>query len=688
MADPWVLGIAASHNGAACLLHGDRVVVAIQEERLSGVKRCQLLPSRHSMAIEYCLAKAGITVLDLNVVVTCPQGPSSDPANDVRRSPQLGIVYDDILSFSISHHLGHATHAFATSGYPDAAVLVIDGMGSPVSDLPVDELKVLDTNHTATTLKDAVEAFDSWETISLYRASRDVGLIPLLKRSANWGGMVGRPKEGMSIFGSVGGMYAAVAHQIFGDASLAGNVMALAAYGLPSLPTDHFFKLTDGVLAFSEVVPKLFEHDRRWPNMSKEYDDLAASVQNALEELVLELAREAKARSGLSSLCYSGGVALNGIANERIIREGGFDLVHIPPGSEDCGTAIGAAYQGLWRISHQQRPSVRLLATDALGGSYSSSEVTAAISEVHCVPVQSHENLLIETVDRLRAGQICGWFQEGSEFGPRALGYRSILADPRRAAIADLLNEQVKGREKYLPFAPAILLEHASDWFDTGTYSTDNPFMLRIWKFHEQVCGLVPAVVHVDGSGRAQTVSKQQGRFFELLQHFHEASGLPLLLNTSFNVAGEPIVESPSDALWCMITANLDFCVLEDRIVTRDQQYESILDFIPTLTTEVSGQLRADQRAVGACDGPSGTSAETLSIVVSNRWGYRGHPLHPSTSIILGLVDGNRTCEEIYNKVRDLRHAPKDRSSLRLLIARLRRMGILSLRPNPCRRLI
>lgn len=683
MADPWILGIAASHNGAACLLKGDRVVVAIQEERLSGVKRCQLLPSQHSMAIEYCLAKAGITVADLSAVVTCPQGPALDPGNDVRQSPQLRFACDDILSFSIPHHLGHATHAFATSGYDDAAVLVIDGMGSPVSDLPVDELEVLERNHTEVTLKDALEAFDSWETISLYRGSRDGGLIPLFKRSANWAGMAGRPKEGMAIFGSVGGMYAAVAYQIFGDASLAGNVMALAAYGIPSLPTDYFYNFTDAVLAFSEVVPRLFEHDRRWPDMSREYVDLAASVQNALEVLVLELAREARTRSGFSSLCYSGGVALNGIANERIIREGGFDRVHIPAGSEDCGTAIGAAYQGLWRISREQRRPVRLLTTDALGASYSTSEVVAAIGAVHCVPVQSHKDVLLETVDRLQAGQICGWFQGGSEFGPRALGYRSILADPRRAGVAARLNGLVKGREKFLPFAPAILLQHASDWFATGTYSRENPYMLRIWKFQQQVRDLVPAVVHVDGSGRAQTVSDQHGRFFDLLRHFHQTTRLPLLLNTSFNMAGEPIVESPADALWCMVAANLDFCVLEDRIVARDEQFESIFSFIPTLSTEVSGQLGADHfLIVGASGGLSGTSAETPSIVVSNSWGSRRQPLYPPMSVTLGFVDGDSTCERIYNKVCNLRHAPKDRYSFGLLIARLRRMGILSLRPN------
>ena len=348
--------------------------------------------------------------------------------------------------------------------------------------------------------------------------------------------------------------------------------------------------------------------------MSKEYVDLAASVQNALEVLVLELAREAKTRSGLSSLCYSGGVALNGIANERITREGGFDRVHIPAGSEDCGTAIGAAYQGLWRISREPRRPVRLLTTDALGTSYSASEVAAAIGAVHCIPVQSHEDVLVETVDRLQAGQICGWFQGGSEFGPRALGYRSILADPRRAEVADLLNGLVKGREKYLPFAPASSLQHASDWFATGTYSRENPYMLRIWKFHQQVRDLVPAVVHVDGSGRARRVSDQHGRFFELLRHFHETTGLPLLLNTSFNMAANPLWSRLRMRCGAWFAANLDFCVLEDRIVTRDEQYESILQFIPTLSTEVSGQLGASHfPSVGASGGLSGTSAETLS---------------------------------------------------------------------------
>jgi carbamoyltransferase len=345
--------------------------------------------------------------------------------------------------------------------------------------------------------------------------------------------------------------------------------MGLAPYGVAGLPAEAFFDIDDdGRFNFLDGVPARFRHDERWPARADEYTSLAASVQSALEVAVLHLARRLRQLCPSENLCYAGGVALNSVANERLIREAGFRAVHIPPAAEDSGPAIGAAYYGLWRLAGRGTP--RRMAHDACGRRYSSAHVSSAAGKFPGVLEVRPPDVIGEAVERLCAGEIIGWFDGGSELGPRALGQRSILCDPRRADAKEVLNRRVKRREPFRPFAPAVLLEEAADWFEIDGAPRESPFMLRVCKFRADKAGQVPAVVHVDGTGRIQTVTREaNGRFRELVARFREKTGVPVLLNTSFNVMGEPIVETPEDALACLLNSGLDCCVFEDRVVVK-----------------------------------------------------------------------------------------------------------------------
>ena len=551
---PWILGISASHNGSACLLKGDRIVVAIQEERLSKFRRNRIYGATASRAVAYCLNYAGIEPDDLSLVVLCIQGRARDEVHDLRREPFLNVVANKIPTISIPHHYGHALSVFATSGFAESAVLIVDGAGSPVCDFTPEELSVTNEN-----------AADSWETISLYYASGTT-IVPLEKHVIERGAWLVMHDGEMPSFGSLGGMFSAAAQQIFGELAEAGKVMGLAPYGHAEFSTSDFFEVVNGRFHFKDTMPLRYRYHERWPNRASEYEALAGSVQSALEEAVLYLVQHIRELCSSDNLCYAGGVALNSVANERIIRESGFKNVYIMPAAEDSGTSIGAAYYGLWRLT--QYNSQRPILHDAPGRSYSSEDVSTVLSSREDVRVVYPADVLSDAVELLCDGKIIGWFDGGSELGPRALGQRSILCDPRRPDAKETLNRRVKMREAFRPFAPAVLLEEAAQWFEFGDTSTESPFMLRVVEVNRERKDEVPAIVHVDGTGRVQTLTHaNNGRFYELVKKFHEKTGVPILLNTSFNRMGQPIIETPADAIECLLSTGLDCCVFEDRMV-------------------------------------------------------------------------------------------------------------------------
>lgn len=560
---PWTLGIAASHNGAVCLLEGTRVVAAIQEERLTRVKRASIVVGQPLLGLDYVLETAGISVADLDVVVVAPL--HDGPKTQTGLATQLVAMGCEAPVSWVSHHRAHAVAAYALSGFEDAVVLVVDGMGSAAADLDAAARAAVVAGEP-----------DGREIVSIYTAINGV-VEPVWKQlsaapaARTW--VTGDHRPAMMPFTSLGVMYQSVAQQVFGGWFDAGKVMGLAPYGQVRWPRRQFVEVDTetGVLRFGGThVSESFRHDERWPAHRDAYQDLAASVQAALETAMLDLAKKAGQLTGKRNLCLAGGVALNSVANEQIVQSAGFDAVYVMPSADDAGTALGAAFSGAGRPStHAPQAGSN---DDAMGASY---DIGAAIkgfatdAELSRISVWEHSCDSVDSfvAEALATGAVVGWFQGRAEFGPRALGHRSILLDPRRVDGKAHLNLRVKHREPFRPFAPAVLETHAHAWFELGR-AARSPFMLRVVPVRASQRARIPAVVHIDGTARLQTVGPDDALFGPITQ-FHAATGVPILVNTSFNVAGEPIVETPADAARCFVSTGIDVLVLGQRVFVK-----------------------------------------------------------------------------------------------------------------------
>ncbi len=637
-----------------CLLRGSELIVAVQEERLTRNKRDRIWGAAPSLSLPYCLANAGIAASDLDLVVFSTPFSSRDPRQDLTLHPQLR----DTPKVVVSHHLTHAFSAAATSGFEETALLVVDGAGSTSDDLSDEERRTV-----VGACADGVEGY------SLYSMSSDA-VLPLEKQLQPLERVL-PPREGMSMFGSLGHMYAAVAGQIFGDTTEAGKVMGLAPYGKPTIPAADFFDITDAGFVFHPTVPERFDDHIRWPARQAEYRDLAASVQAALEVGLLHLVGKLRSRVRSTNLCYAGGVALNSVANELIRLRGGFSDLYVVPAAEDSGPAIGAAYYGLWQLTGKLH--TRRLRRDSLGANYSRVEIAASIERTPEIERVEHDDLDDAVARRLEDGDVVGWFDGGSELGPRSLGQRALLCDPRGADAKDRLNRRVKHREAFRPFAPVVLREYVHEWFELPAGS-ESPFMLRVCTFRPDKAPLVPAVVHVDGTGRLQTVTREDNpRMHRLIETFLRRTGVPMLLNTSFNVAGEPIVETPDDALWCMLYTGVSCCVLGDILVTKRAGYQGILDLVPQVSaTGVTIATRVDEGTFG--DLVRDDSEVRCSIVTP--WGPLEQRIAPALLRVLTAIDGSSDGHRLLDALRaddpDL-----DDASLTKYLGLLRRQRII-----------
>ncbi|WP_224248823.1 carbamoyltransferase family protein [Hyalangium gracile] len=701
---PWILGLAYSHNGSACLLRGDEIVVAVQEERLLRQKRASLSGGWGSLAVTYCLETAGIRPEDLSAAVICPTTESQSVEADLALNGRLRLVRNKVPIFTIAHHFGHALSAFATSGFEDAAVLVVDGSGSSWDELPPEERAVVKGTDEASVREAMARGLRVREWASLYMAS-GTSIRPLEKHVLELIGpeaLHEQRRTGMREFRGLGHLYQGIGWQLFGSEDEGpGKVMGLSPFGQPTTPPSDFYELVDGAFRFKDTVPARYRHHDRWPAREQEYADLAASAQHAVEEALLHLARRARALSGSTRLCYSGGVALNSIANERLHRESGFEQLSVMPAAEDSGTAVGAAYYGLWQLTG--RNTRRKLHHDAVGKVYASAEVRSAaqaqagLREIRC------DDTLQKAVDLLVDGKIIGWFEGRSELGPRALGQRSILCDPRRAEMKDVLNQKVKFREGFRPFAPILPLENAAEWFELDGVSKESPFMLRIAKFRQEKRALVPAVVHVDGTGRLQTLTAENnGRLYQLAKLFEQRTGCPVLLNTSFNIAGEPIVETPDDALWCLLFTGLDAVVFESAIFGKDPGFRSVLDLeiritadtfsmefpitqgvLPTELGEVAGDIPIPVPFGTHLDGVAMIDAHPLARMfphvrfrTSTPWGRTLQLFKPEVATVLKRVGPGTTGRKLLEA---LQPEGFDERRLTRLLGVLRRARVISI---------
>lgn len=566
------MGIASSHNGAVCLLKGQDIAVAIQEERLTRHKRSSHPGQSATLSIKYCLETVGITPSDLSAIVLCVAHPSSGYWEDLALNQFLRPSHNNIPIFKITHHLGHAIAAYASSGFDNSVVLVVDSYGSPWGELSEEERNACDSFTKANA--ERADPFSYRENISIYRAV-DNEIAVRYKLLSRFDDLEIR-KVGMPLFGSLGDMYGAAGKKIFGSfLEGPGKVMGLAPYGKPVHPVEDFVEFVNGRIVYKSTIPDMYRDSRSWPADFDRQANLAASVQQALECALRRLVYMTRdLAEGSHNLCYAGGVALNSVANEKLLEISPFANHFFMPAAEDSGSAIGAAFWGLWKLTGQLRAKKQQV-IDSHGRSYNRSECNAALYSVPGLLAETPEHLADTSAQFLASGRILGCFQGGAELGPRALGWRSILCDPRNAEMKDLLNARVKFREGFRPFAPVILEEHVAEWFETKSGQERSPFMLRVMKFRSDKRNSVPAVVHVDGTGRVQTVGKDGPPMLRaILERFYEATGVPILLNTSLNVAGEPIVETPEDALWCLCCSGLDAVILESLVVTKSRTFD------------------------------------------------------------------------------------------------------------------
>ena len=595
-----ILGISAFyHDSAAALVVDGEIVAAAQEERFTREKYDPAFP-RH--AIDYCLAQARIPASDLDYLAFYDK-----PVIKFDRlvETQLRFAPVGFRSFSMAvprwlkkklftrqairrgcrganrarilfmeHHESHAASAFFPSPFDEAAILTLDGVGE-------------------------------WST-----ATYGTGAANKISLNSQ-----------LTFPHSLGLLYSAFTYYCgFKVNSGEYKLMGLAPYGRPvyrdqilkhlvdlkpdgSLWLDmQYFNYCQGLTMTSERFHELFGGPPRKTDtdLDQRHMDLAASIQAVTEEVVLRMGRDIHAKTGMKNLVLAGGVALNCVANGRLQREGPFESIWIQPAAGDAGGALGAALF-VWHqlLDKPRRPAGRSQQhASFLGPSFSTSEIGRFLDD-RCVPHVRYddEQLLLDATAALLAdGKVVGWFQGRSEFGPRALGARSILGDPRSAAMQTLMNVKIKFRESFRPFAPAVLREHVHEWFQMAP-DADSPYMLIVAPVLERhrlaldpaasealrtdpdllkrlnvPRSTIPAVTHVDNSARVQTVDERHGRYYRLLQAFNRRTGCPVLVNTSFNLSWEPIVQTPTEAYHTFMQSEMDALVLEDFILLKAEQ--------------------------------------------------------------------------------------------------------------------
>lgn len=574
-----VLGINAYHAGAsACLLRDGVVIAAVEEERLNRQKYWAGFPAQ---SIKLCLEMGGIRAQDLDHVAV-----SRDPSANflrkafwaLRRNPRVGYVTDRLINrrrvskldqtfcaaiglprrevhaafHHVEHHRAHMASAFFVSPFERAAVLSVDGMGDFVSTMwgsgEHNHIKVADSVYFPHSLGFFYTAVSQW--------------------------------LGFTGFGDEGKVMGLAS---YGTPNVEGldDVVRIQADGTFELDLSYFRHEREGVeMTWAEGMPTLgmlysqaFVNRFGTPRTARApveriHEDMAATLQRVVEGALEALLNRLHRETGLTDLCLAGGVALNGVFNGQIRRRTPFKRVYVQPAANDAGTALGAASY-VW---HQVlgKPRGYVMQNAYTGPSYSNSEIEQAL-KVANLSYQSFEDdvLAREAAQLIAAGHVVGWFQHGMEWGPRALGARSILADPRRPQMKDVLNARIKQRESFRPFAPSML-ESAYDEYLEG--AAPDPFMVTVYPVRAHKKNEIPAVTHVDGTARLQTVTAEDApHYARVIKAFADETGVPVVLNTSFN-ENEPIVCSPSDAIDCFARTRMDALAIGNYLVKREHE--------------------------------------------------------------------------------------------------------------------
>jgi carbamoyltransferase len=557
----YVLGTGLSHDGSVCLLADGEVVLAIEKERLTRRKHDG---GNDQIAMQYVLDRAGITLDDIAVVVQNENFGMFREGNS-QYNAQDRLLNDATRVVTISHHLAHAYSAFGASGFDQASVLVVDGCGNAYEDC-IDIAPDTLVSSVAHGLGHVYFEKDSYYT------SEGGTLRTVAKDFSPWGAR-GWELSPPSTMHSIGGVYQAFSQYVFGDFADSGKLMGLAPYGCRGRFDFPLFELHDGqVLICRENLLEFTSPAKSRIALKSDfqyYADVALYVQREIEQALLYLVRDRFERCPSRNLAYAGGVALNAVANSRILRETGFERIFIQPAAGDNGLAIGCAYYGWLQVL--EREQVPPSGTTYLGASYPTDRVRRAIAEAGDeISVEHCPDVAARTAELLAAGKVVAWYRGGAEFGPRALGHRSILAHPGLPGLRDHINTNIKYREDFRPFAPSVIADEAARYFECDGY--DSPYMILVFNVRPEYRDQLVNVVHQDGSSRLHTVTEEsEPTYFRLLQEFKVLTGIPVLLNTSLNKRGMPIVETPEEALSFFLDCALDAIVLNDMVITKSQ---------------------------------------------------------------------------------------------------------------------
>jgi len=555
----YVLGTGLSHNGSSCLLEDGKILVAAEKERLTQKKNDG---GNDAFTVQYCLNVAGIQARDLDLIVQNANFGAFRYGNGWYKGARQ--LPDGVPIVTISHHLAHAYAAYFLSPFDEAAVLVVDGCGNAFEDC-------MDLQGTALAEQPTGDMTALWfEKDSYYRAGNST-ITPIFKDFSPWGLVAtGYPLVPRTTRHSIGGTYQAASSYIFGSSADLGKLMGLAPYGRTRSHDQAIFTITDGrVFVNYNWIERRDERNTSEANFKARFQgfaDLARRVQSEVERAVLAVVRARYQRSPSENLCFSGGVALNAVANRRILEETPFKRLFVPPASDDSGLAVGCAYYGWHAVLQRER--VRHSGATFFGREYDSAAIEAALrAHPDGLTFERPDNVVEPVAAALEAGQTVAWFRGRAEFGPRALGHRSILGDPRNAALRDYINSNVKFREEFRPFAPSVLAEDASQYFELDV---DSPYMLLVVPVRPDWRQRIPAVVHVDGTARVQTVTAETDcTFHALLTEFKRRTGLGMLLNTSLNRRGMPIVETPAQAITMFKETGLHLLAIGDFLVRK-----------------------------------------------------------------------------------------------------------------------
>ena len=564
------LGISCYyHDSAAAILKDGRVIAAVEEERFSRNKFDDGFPS---MAIDWCLKEVGISpeqidsvafydkpvlkferLLD-NYIAVAPRGLYSFLDIIPKWLHKRLWIKDDIKKhlkgfngeiIFPEHHLSHAAHAFYTSQFEECAVLTIDGVGEwtttsfgTIKDNSINLTHDIRWPHSLGLFYSAFTYFLGFKV--------NEGEYKLMGLSS-----YGKPKY-----------YDLIMKELI-DVKDDGSIHLNMKY----------FAFTYDKVMTNEKFSELFGIPARKRNEKIEqiHFDIGASAQKVLEDVMLKMVNYIHKTTKMKNLCLGGGVALNGVANYRMLKDGSFDKIHIPPSPGDAGSAVGCA-QYLYYIHNKktriiEKDPAKVVRENVYVGPQFTDEEIKHFLDSNGIKYEEfdRELLLQKTATLISEGKIVGWYQGKMEWGPRALGNRSILADPRDGEMKDILNEKIKHRESFRPFAPSVLEEYAADYFEMDIPS---PYMLMVSKITQPE--KIPAVTHVDGTGRLQTVSKQSNPlYYDLINEFYKQTGVPVIINTSMNVMGEPIVNTPEQAYNMIKKTDMDCIVMGSFLVSK-----------------------------------------------------------------------------------------------------------------------